>query len=723
MKKNKTPHFDAKKELIDLECRDCGANLKILDEGYALCEYCKQKYKVNVFLEKVQDEDLSKSVEQPIVEVAEKNISWIDMLRGYLSVQVVLGVVITVLFLVVAVVFGVLYSANQATQVHNRPENPHNQQEEIVSNTDVENGEAEEWEGFRSQTMQQVVRQIFGKSVEEVTEEELASIRYFKLDSDWPDATYTITYSMADYKDYQPDYHEKLPDYTGRITFVYNEEFRDTLKTLTVSVMDEQQEYLYADVANFTNINALDMDDYECVDFNRLPNLTLLDSERYSIRELIDAGLPIEQIEVLKVENQDLTGIEKFTGLKSLYLKYVDAEYIDDVAKCTQLETLYCIDCFEGTSYVQLKPISGLKTFYIRGTATGIKDLSVISSFTHLENLSIDDTDILTISFVKDLKNLKTLRLAGNRDLEVFKGLGNAQNLECLVMELFGVSSNNSLYTEIEKLKSLKTLLLDGAGYIDFLYELPQLEKLAVDSSNREMLTAIRNMKGLKELTLDRCFASNWKPEDIDCLIELPELRVLNIYSMEFSEAAHAIFQVDSLEELHLTNCTFRKAPKEIVFSDKLKVLDLRGTRFYDTYYSEEDIGYKEESVAQGVLNAYSKAPGLEEIYLDRYEIKSLLQISKMKNLKILSLQSCELTDEQKKALENATSLEYLSLAYNNITDIDFAEKLINLQRLDIRDCYVTDLSPLLSCPNLCYVEAWDNPIAVNPLVNVKVLH
>ena len=81
----------------------------------------------------------------------------------------------------------------------------------------------------------------------------------------------------------------------------------------------------------------------------------------------------------------------------------IDEEEIEHVAKCTNLDTLFCNYCFVETSYTPLKALTGLKTLYIDG-GYDIKSLSVISNFTELENLSITCTDILNIGFVKDLK-------------------------------------------------------------------------------------------------------------------------------------------------------------------------------------------------------------------------------------------------------------------------------------------------------------------------------
>ena len=66
--------------------------------------------------------------------------------------------------------------------------------------------------------------------------------------------------------------------------------------------------------------------------------------------------------------------------------------------------------------------------------------------------------------------------------------------------------------------------------------------------------------------------------------------------------------------------------------------------------------------------------------------------------------------------------LEDLTISNNQITDISFVKNLPNLKMLKMKDCYVTDLSPLLNCTKLRYVDVRENPITGNPLEDVIVI-
>lgn len=82
----------------------------------------------------------------------------------------------------------------------------------------------------------------------------------------------------------------------------------------------------------------------------------------------------------------------------------------------------------------------------------------------------------------------------------------------------------------------------------------------------------------------------------------------------------------------------------------------------------------------------------------------------------------CEITEMPETTFEGCESLETLDISQNQIADIHFVKNLPALKDLMIREGYVTDLSPLLDCPKIRYVDVRENPIAENPLTDVVVL-
>ncbi len=710
MKKSNNSKFNIRRELVKLECRDCGADLEITDDIYAQCKFCGQKYIVNELLEKIPEASSAKKP-QPVQQKSTKPQTNNQQQKS--AIAAIWGIMIVIVIMWSAIFLLVKNSASDSSGDRNILWDG-----DIIMSTqgkdDSEEDSAERWDGFRSQTMQQVVLHMFGKPAEEVTKKELKSIKYLKIESIWDN--YVISYSMADYQDYEPDYREKLPDYNGHILFGYNQEFEDTIQKLTVPYYEESRALIYGDIRNFKNLTALSMNGSPEMDFSGMTHLTMIGGG-WNLKYLLDTNIPLEQIEVLSLSRCSLEGLDQFTSLKKLYLEGIEEENMDYLVQCTNLDTLFCNYCFEEVSYAPLKALTGLKSLYIDGGYNAIKDLSVISNFKELENLSITCTDILNIGFVKDLENLKTLRLSENSKLANLEGIGTLANLEFLELNINSLYGDDPEYQEIGNLKNLKSLALHTVYELDFLYELDQLEELEVRLTfYNNLLEPISHMKNLKELTLAQFHTWPTDGEVFTVLYDLPQLKKLTIDKEEFDEPVDQLFMVEGLEELSITSCSFETAPAKIAVGDNLKVLDLSGTRFGDNYNGtlEDD---------QEVLRLYCEAaPNLEKLGLNYYAVTDLSVLNGLKNLKELKLYCCDLTEIPESTFEGCEALETLNLSMNQFADISFVKNLPNLKDLDIWEGYVTDLTPLLDCSKLRYVDARKNPIAENPFTDVVVL-
>ena len=711
MKKNNNSKYNVRRELVKLECRDCGADLEMIDETYAQCKFCGQKYIVNELLERIPEAPTPKKP-QP---VAPKTVKPQTNNQQQKNAMAAIWVIMIAIVMMWSVLFLILKNnASDSSGDRNSPWDGDIIMVGTQEKDEDEDDRTEKWEGFRSQTMQQVVYHMFGKPADEVTQRELKSIKYLKIESYWEN--YVISYSTEDYQDYESDYREKLPDYNGHILFGYNQEFEETIQKLTVPYYEESRALIYGDIRNFTNLTAISMSSFPEMDFSGMSHLTMIDGS-WNLEYLLNTNVPLEQIEVLSLSRCSLEGLDQFTSLKKLYIEGIEAENMDYLVQCTNLDTLFCNFCFEEVSYAPLKALTGLKTLYIDGGYNAIKDLSVISNFTELENLSITCTDILNIGFVKDLENLKTLRLSENSKLANLEGIGTLENLEFLELNINSLYGEDPEYQEIGNLKNLKSLALHTVYELDFLYELDQLEELEVRLTFYDnLMEPISNMKNLKELTLAQFHTWPVDAEALSVLQDLPELKKLTIDLEEFDEPADVLFMVEGLEELNITSCRFETAPAKIAGGDNLKVLDLSGTRFGDNYNGtlEDD---------QEVLRRYCEAaPNLEKLNLNYYAVTDLSVLNNLKNLKELKLYCCDLTEIAESTFEGCEALETLNLSMNQFADISFVKNLPNLKKLDIWEGYVTDLTPLQACPELRYVDARKNPIAENPFTDVVVL-
>lgn len=241
---------------------------------------------------------------------------------------------------------------------------------------------------FFSRTMKSILPEMFGKPVEEVTREDLQSIQYFMVEVDEEMTTMEVKYSTEDYSLYPEDYSREMQS-VDDITFGYNEEFAETIQTITVP-FEKDLLAVYMDIPLFENVKAINICKNGYVDLSQFPQLTMLDATVHSAKYLFDMNIPTEQIEVLRL----------------------NSFYFDDVDRLT-----------------------GLKNLHIDGRGQITRDLSVLGNMPWLEELTIEDTLISDLNFLRGIPELRSLRLINNKLILDQSGLDSLENLENLMIE------------------------------------------------------------------------------------------------------------------------------------------------------------------------------------------------------------------------------------------------------------------------------------------------
>ena len=124
-------------------------------------------------------------------------------------------------------------------------------------------------------------------------------------------------------------------------------------------------------------------------DLAAFPKLTMLETLRCDVEDLLNMNMPVEQIEVLRISSDSLDGLDKLVNLKNLH-----------------------VDGLNGWMY----------------------DLSVLSNMPWLEELTIAYTDIMDVDFFKGIPGLRSLRFIANDGLENGSGFEVLVNLENLIV-------------------------------------------------------------------------------------------------------------------------------------------------------------------------------------------------------------------------------------------------------------------------------------------------
>ena len=239
---------------------------------------------------------------------------------------------------------------------------------------------------YYSTTMQTILAEIFDKPIEEVTKEDLQTIQYFMVEVDKEMTTMEVKYSTEDYRLYPEDDSDENANDT---TPGYNEAFLKTVQTLSVP-FEKDLASVYLDMEKFENLKAMNICYLGYAYLYNFSNLTLLDGGSSPVDVLLSMSMPLEQIEILKLNTPYLEGLEQLTGVKNLY---------------------------------------------IDGTDQRISDLSVLSNMPWLEELTIKDTLISDLDFLKGMTELRSLRLIDNKLIQDTSSLDNLENLENLIIQ------------------------------------------------------------------------------------------------------------------------------------------------------------------------------------------------------------------------------------------------------------------------------------------------
>lgn len=121
------------------------------------------------------------------------------------------------------------------------------------------------------------------------------------------------------------------------------------------------------------------------------------------------------------------------------------------------------------------------------------------------------------------------------------------------------------------------------------------------------------------------------------------------------------------------------------------------------------------------VSATYNNKSIKEEIVVDLSDISG---IEKMKNLRVLTLSTNNITDISPVA--GLTKLEYINLSYNNITNIAPLARLTSLQELGLYENNITDITPLVGLTSLTSLSLSSNNItdvsAIARLTNLSIL-
>ena len=529
-----------------------------------------------------------------------------------------------------------------------------------------------------SMAVRDFVFAVFNKDASDITQEELAQIKYLDIDTGdyftpgsyepWRsdrDDLWTFTYSRADY-------------------FADTADFEATLETVFIAKTMEDIEL--ADLQCFTGLTWLEINrssDFSGRDVNLAPLTELRHvgvGYHQSVTELaqvLTAPAQIRSLAIALKSQSDVEALARFTALEELTIHSVfDAvTNISAISAVTTLKRLI-IDSIDDISWLSVLPsltsltldtslddysvlygMPSLEELYIT-YASELRDLGFVRSLPRLRVLELHSSSIISLEPLRDTISLQVLRLERNRSLQSLDALATLTSLR----ELY-IDEDDAEYPSLAALTHLRTagVPINKLGAIAELSEITTLLALENWPTSEPDFSELLQFPNVSELLIE----SVDKFSNIDALSGLENLKTLRLDDVPLTrpESFAAIFNLPHLEVLELRGCNLGIDTATLAPAETLQRLSFRNCgawRFYD---------------GKTLLQEFSDAVPLTE------------------------------------TLAQMTQLRILELPNVMLEDISFLAGLTALEVLDISKNYVTDMAALAPLSELYVLFCMQNPV------------
>ncbi|KAL5993705.1 hypothetical protein ACLOJK_040958, partial [Asimina triloba] len=273
------------------------------------------------------------------------------------------------------------------------------------------------------------------------------------------------------------------------------------------------------------------------------------------------------------------------------------------------------------------------------------------SSFSHLEEFTLDDSSEFLSNGLPHLPNLKEFRISEIRN-EALPNGGWEQLVALRQLEIYACCELKSLPDGLTQLQSLENLKIDGCHEVPLLPEgLGQLKKLqSLSIRHLEVLTCLPDSLGrlesLKRLEILDSKNLQSLPEGLGELKKLKSLEISNAEALIC--LPNSLAQLESLEQLHISGLKkLELLPEGLERLKKLKSLKIRGVE-----------------VLTFPPNSLGQLESLEELEMDclkKFELP-LEGLGQLKKLELLKIGGDEELTCLPDSLGQLESLEYFTV-------------------------------------------------------------
>jgi Leucine-rich repeat (LRR) protein len=294
-----------------------------------------------------------------------------------------------------------------------------------------------------------------------------------------------------------------------------------------------------------------------------LHNLAILNLESNEIQDVSPLG-SLKKLHTLNLGSNGITDLEKahLDTLAGLPLKHLNLNYnvvifrsgqriwltdISILSSFTGLEELVLIE----NQITDITPLAALINLRLLDLSTNaVTDISPLAHTAALQTLSLANNDIQDISPLAGLYQLTSLNLLSNKNIATVSPLASLTNLETLILDNVPVGGEISALANKHELREL-SMANAQLTTITPLSGLTLLTSLNMRDNDIMDLSPLSSLARLKTLDLQ----SNFNVASIQPLTGLIQLKELDIQNVPIGDDISALANLGKLVFLDARNC------------------------------------------------------------------------------------------------------------------------------------------------------------------------
>ncbi len=378
----------------------------------------------------------------------------------------------------------------------------------------------------------------------------------------------------------------------------------------------------FDDLKNLRNLNIERTHIYDIDFVNSFQKLKILNlSELTNVNKILNLNLPL--LEELRIEECKIINIPEDIGkLKNLkIIEIVDTELEELPNSICELKELKELILNENKIKKIPERIGDMENLEVLNLDENkIKKLPLsLGSLISLKILRLEDNEIENVDVICDLINLEKIYLSNNKINELPLKIGNLKKIK-----KFSASNNGleSLPKSFKNLKDMISLKLDRNKFKKIPKSIKSFENLKVIVFDANKIRVIPDFIGdlysLKHIE----FSNNNISVIPESMGNIDGLEVLFLDNNNIEEIPEIFDKLTKINYLNFKKNAIKKIPNSFKYLNKLEVLNMNNNKIK-------------------ILPVWLlKLRNIENIFLMKNNIEKIPKISKIKKLKLLSLEN-----------------------------------------------------------------------------------